>query len=991
MNNFRIKDLSKARLIDSSKPIRFSFDGKEYQGFAGDSVASSLLAAGIRTVGRSFKYHRRRGVMASNESEANAMATLLHKDASREPNVKLPCLPLSEGLQLESQNRFPSLEFDILSVNNLFSKFMPAGFYYKTFIGPLKKSWMWYEPIIRKAAGLGTANYEADKDEYDNYSYHPDILVIGSGISGLTAAYQASLSGVKVLLMEQFPDFGGRLLAEAKDSEADIWLKDILAKLQKMPNVKMVNEATLFGWYDHNILAAYEKKKGEKSAKLWKIYASSVILASGAMERPIAFGNNDLPNIMLSSALRFFANAQGVIPGKDIVIFANDDEAYASAFDIKALAEDVKISIIDARGEDEIGKGLLDNCEKLGIVVQVSHVIVNATGRKQVEACHIAAYDSTTGAIGSIYQSIKCDLIATAGGFTPTLHLHSQIGAKPKYNDKIHAFQPQPEAAKGHFCVGSCLGIYGSKDKIEQAQEIAKQAIKFVGGKPANGKIDILEKNKSKIATPIFYVAAAQGDKQGKVFLDFQNDVSLQDVKIANLEGCSSVEHMKRYTTLGMATDQGKTSNMAAFHILAALQGKQVEQLGTTTFRPPYTGVPIGAFAGRQVGKHFRPLRKIPLHDWHLAKGAKMINSVAWQRPWYYPKTVEDDVVSAYVREMTHVRNKVGLSDVSTLGKIMVMGPDAAEFLDRIYINGFKKLAIGKCRYGVMLRDDGFVLDDGTVTRLSENEYFMTTTTVEAEVVYRRLEFLLDVVWSDLKVHVVSVSDEWCGLALAGKQARDVLQALVNEDVSDEALPFMSYKDASLKQGKLSVRIFRISFSGELGYEIYIPRFQGEALADACMEAGKAFGLGLYGLEALGALRIEKGFLTSAEIDGRHSLKDLGLDKMASSKKPYLGGALSERDVFQDENRPRLVGLKALDVNTKFRNGSLIYSQSGDMKGHGLGYITSVTWSPFNNCYIALAFISGEVAKGSKVRVSYPLKNEAVSAEVVATDFLGDL
>ena len=1003
VHDFRIDNKDYGRFIERSRPCHFFFDGKKYEGFAGDSVASALLANGVKVVGRSFKYHRRRGISSADVSEANALVTILEANGGRTPNCRACDIALYDGLRCESQNRFPSLDFDILAVNGLFSRFMPAGFYYKTFMGPLKRSWMWFEPLIRRAAGLGKANHVADDTVYDEYVAHPDVLVIGGGSAGIAAALAAGASGCKVVLAEMEAHIGGALLSRPSGGACDGWLEAAVVQLESMANVRIVRRLTVFGWYDHNICGAIENAgtitelgKEHASFRLWRIYAGSVILAAGALERPIGFGNNDLPGIMLSSALRRYVHAYGVLSGREVVVFTNDDSGYDTAFEICSFVG-VSVSIVDARSS--ISESLRLQTENLGIPLYAEHAVVNALGRHAVEACDIAPYDLARREAGRIYKRLDCDLLVTAGGWTPTLHLHSQIGDKPIYDENLHAFLPRADSEQGHFCVGSCAGIYDIEAVIASGARQGSRAARFCGFEASTANLPPLVLDKEEAGTrppsePLFFVEAPDGDKQSKIFLDFQNDVSLSDVRLAAREGYLSVEHMKRYTTLGMATDQGKTSNMAAFYGLSAMLGKPIAEIGTTTFRPPYVGVPIGAFAGRETGMHLRPLRRMPLHAWHLERGAKMVNVGMWQRSWYYPRADNngedsDEVVSAYIREMTHVRASVGLTDVSTLGKIIVAGPDAAEFLNRVYINGFKTLGVGRCRYGVMLRDDGFVLDDGTVTRLGECQYFITTTTGEAEIVFARLEFLLEAEWTDLRVHVVSVTDEWCGLALAGPAGRDVLMALVNEDVSDSALPYMGFSEATLRQGGLAVRLHRISFSGELGYEIYVRSGFAEVLAEACMQAGSASDIDLYGLEAMGALRIEKGFLTASEIDGRHCLEDLCLSRMASSKKPYLGGVLRHREAFLESDRPRLVGLRMLTNEGRFRNGALIYGIQGSMEGHGLGHVSSVTWSPSLNCYIALGFVAGgDTRLGERVRVAFPLRDEVVEAEIVSTNFL---
>ncbi|RWA88212.1 MAG: sarcosine oxidase subunit alpha family protein [Mesorhizobium sp.] len=966
--------------IDRSRKVRVQFDGRPLPAYAGDTLASALLASGQKILGRSFKYHRPRGLVAAGVEETNVLVHLRDRDR-HEPNTQATMVEVFEGLTSTSQNAWPSLRFDLGAVNGLMSRFFGAGFYYKTFIGPFSgtKFWMFCEGFIRKAAGMGRAKVLADPDHYEKINAFCDVLVVGAGPAGIAAALAAGRKGDSVILVEQDCAIGGSLLSEPADSPPDAWLAKAEFEFKDLPNVRVLTRTTAFGAYDCDVFGLVERvqdhllapEQGRPRQRYWVVRTKRAVLATGAIERPMVFAGNDVPGVMLTSAVRSYLNRYAVLAGERIVVATNNDSAYTAA--IELANSGAIVTICDMR--NEIPAQLGQEAKRAGIVVWPGHAVLKAEGGKRVKAAQVVPVRRDGKAIGRGVR-VDCDIVTVSGGWTPTLHLWTQRFGNPQYDKDLDAFVPTPE--KGAFtCVGSLIGSPSLREALAQGD----RAGGGTGEEPGLfGRSDFWGRN----LLPVAIITKADGSIPGKAFVDFQHDVKLADIDQAHLEGYVSVEHLKRYTTSGMAADQGKTSNLNALARMAELRGLTMSSVGTTTFRPPYTPVTIGAIVGHDHGLNFRPTRLSTIHGWHEENGAEMIDAGAWLRPWYYP-TKGEDINDAYVREAAHVRRHVGIVDVSTLGKIIVQGPDAAEFLNRVYVNGFKTLPIGRLRYGVMLREDGFVFDDGATARLGECEYFMTTTTANAAKVLANAEYLLQTTWRDLRVHVTSVTDQWAAIAIAGPKSRSVLSDLTGTDLGNDTLPNNHF--THVKIAGVACRLHRMSYSGELAYELYAPAKRGRTIWETLIAVDASYQLKPYGVEAMGALRIEKGHIAGSEIDGRTTLKDLGLEGFASGKKPFVGSVLRKRPVLLDAMRPSLVGLEiAGDIGA--RAGSLLYGLNAPTKGHGEGWVSAVTYSPSLKKNIALALLSrGPQRFGETIQVIDFVGNQRLEAKVVSHHF----
>ena len=977
--------------INRDKKISFTFNGKKYFGYEGDTLASALLANGIHLVGRSFKYHRPRGFFGAGVDEPNAKVQL-YKGAKTEPNANATEVELVEGLIVKSQNCWPSVSFDFGAINNLFQKFFPAGFYYKTFMWPKSFWYKVYEPIIRKAAGLGVAPLKPDPDRYEHKYEYCDVLIAGSGPSGLASALAAAKNGARVILAEDKSRFGGSLLVDEVtigNKKGKEWADEAISQLKSMPNVIVKNRSQVFGYYDHNMMVMFEKtrdhienpNKFTPRQKLWYIRAKEIVISTGSLERPLIFGNNDRPGILLSSAAKEYLKVYGVLVGRKPIIFTNNDSAYDTAIEFKKNG--INPLVVDTRTNSD--SSVISEAKNLNIDIKFSHGIANTKGHLKVNSATIGKFNSDKSSYENL-EEVSCDCICVSGNWTPTVHLSSQSGNKLKFNETIDAFIPSQSRQK-ESTIGSANGSFTLKQALEDGFNKGFELSNKITNK--NSKSTAPTSNERSYGEhDKFWCMPLPKNKHYKRFVDFQNDVAVSDIELAVREGFRSIEHVKRYTTLGMATDQGKTSNLNGLQLVSNIEGKIVPEVGHTTFRPPYTAVTIGTIVGREVGKHYRPTRKSPMHEWHEKNNAVFVDAGLWLRPRYY-KQGNESLEEAAKREANNVRKNVGVCDVTSLGKIDIKGPDTAEFLNRIYTNAWMKLPVGKARYGVMLREDGIVFDDGTTTRISENHFHMTTTTAQAVNVLAHLEYYLQVVWPELNVNVLSTTEQWAGAALAGPNSRELLSKLFPEtNILNEALPFMGYKESDLFG--VPARIFRISFSGELAYEINVESSYGTFMWEKIIEFGQEMNIEPYGTEALSTLRIEMGHVAGSELDGRTIPYDVSLEGMLSKKKDFIGKRSLTREAFLNPKREKVVGVIPLDKKTTIPEGShLVKDGNAFSPNPKLGHVSASCWSVEYNNPFSLAIIQdGRNRIGEKLYAVSPLNNKNIAVEIVSSHYV---
>ncbi|CEJ14613.1 Aminomethyltransferase [bacterium YEK0313] len=978
--------LAAGGLVDRGRPLAFSFDGRRYQGLAGDTLASALVANGVRLVGRSFKYHRPRGLLSAGPEEPNGLVELRPDGARREPNSRATTVELHDGLAARSQNRWPSLGFDLMAVNGLAAPLIKAGFYYKTFMWPAAFWEKVYEPLIRRAAGLGRAAEGADPDHYEKAHLFCDLLVVGSGPAGLMAALAAGRAGARVVLCEEDFRLGGRLIAERTEvggmSGAD-WVAGILAELDSLDSVVILKRTTVYGAYDHGTFGAVERVSDHLAAppahaprqRAWRIVAKRVVLAAGAIERPLVFGDNDRPGVMLAGAVRTYLNRFGALPGRTAVIFANNDAAAMTALDLAAAGAHVA-AIVDPR--EEPGEAMRAADEAAGARLIAGREVTRAwRGRRDVSGVEILA--------GGDHLTLGCDLVAMSGGWNPTLHLASHRGHRPVWDEARAAFVPG-DLPRGLAVAGAAGGAFGLSAALAEGARAGVAAAAALGFAAAMPNLPETA-DASAGHRPLWRVTAAKG----KSFVDFQNDVTGDDVALAEREGFRAIEHLKRYTTLGMATDQGKTANVNGLAIMAALTEKAIPATGTTTFRPPYTPVALGALAGHHRGPALRPVRLPPAHRVAERRGAVFVEAGAWMRAQYFPRAGETDWLETVSREVTTVRGAAGICDVSTLGKIDIQGADAAAFLERIYVNGWKGLAVGKARYGVMLREDGFVLDDGTTARLGERHFLMTTTTANAAKVMQHLEFCAEVLWPELDVHLASVSDQWAQFAIAGPRSRALVAAVVDagHDVSREAMPFLAARAVTVGGG-VPARLFCLSFSGELAYELAVPAAYGAAALEALLAAGEPLGACAYGTEAMAVMRIEKGHVAGGELNGQTTLGDLGLGRLMSAKKDCIGKVMATRPGLTDPDRLALAGFRPVDRSQRLRAGAhFIPLGVAPRIEADEGHMTSAAFSPTLGHWIGLGLVRrGAARQGERLRAYDPVRGGDVEVEICSPVFV---
>ena len=964
-------------LIDRDTPLNFVFDGRKLKGYAGDTLASALVANEISVVGRSFKYHRPRGIATAGYEEPNALVTL-RAGARSEPNTRATSVQLFDGLVAESQNRWPSLGFDLMGLNNVVSPMLTAGFYYKTFMWPASFWEKVYEPLIRRAAGLGKASAEPDPDTYDKAHAFCDVLVVGAGPAGLSAALVASQANARVLLVEDDWLLGGRLLCEKHEIDgtpAGDWVRKAEETLAARPNVSVMKRTTVFAAYDGGTFGAVERvadhvaepTAGTPRQRLWKISAKCTILATGAIERPLLFGGNDLPGVMMASAVRSYATRFAAMPGKEIVIFTTTDSGWAAAKDLTECGGHLT-AIVDARAT--VSGDAERFAASTGIRVFRNAQVVDASGGRSLRKLTVR------DAAGKMHK-ISADVLAMSGGWNPVIGVSGNLGDRPVWSDAIHAFVMENPPA-GMRMAGSAAGRFSLWEALEDGCRVGAAATLDAGFAVSPSRISSCSEDPTA-SEPLWHVEGARK----KVFVDLQHDVTDADIELAAQEGFRSVEHLKRYTTLGMATDQGKLGQLNGHALLARHLGKTVAEAGTILSRPPFLPVAIGVLAGHHRDEHFRPERRTASHDWAAENGAVFVDSGLWKRAQWYATPSDRDWLDNVSREAAAVRTSVGVCDVSTLGKIDIHGRDAGVFLDRLYINTFSTLTMGKARYGVMLREDGFVLDDGTTTRLADDHYFMTTTTANAVKIMQHVDYCRQVLWPELNVQAVSVTEQWAQFSVAGPNSRALLQKVFREtDLSNEAFPYMAA--ASFAWMGVPARIFRLSFSGELAYEVAVPARYGDALIRILMREGQGLGVVAYGTEALGVLRIEKGHPAGNELNGQTTANDLGLGRMLSQKKDYVGRVLVGRAALNDPKRPSLVGLRPVDRGARLRSGAHILPAASENRAkNDLGYVTSVAFSPAMKCWIGLGLVSGGQTRiGERLRAYDPVRNSDLEIEV---------
>jgi sarcosine oxidase subunit alpha len=973
--------LASGGLIDRSRPLTFRFDGKAYTGFSGDTLASALLANDVRLVGRSFKYHRPRGILTAGSEEPNALVTL--RSGSRaEPNTRATITELYESLEATSQNRWPSLRYDAMAINQLFSPLLVAGFYYKTFMWPGKFWEKLYEPLIRRAAGLGALSMEPDPDVYDRNHAFCDLLVIGGGPAGLSATLAAGRAGLRVILVHEDSMLGGQILSSTEEIDGrpgQEWVSTVVDELSSFSNVTVLRRTTLFGVFDGREYGAVERladhvafpELGQPRQRLWKIVAEQAFLATGAIERPIVFGGNDRPGVMTASAVSAYVNRFAVAPGRRTVIFTNADSGWATAADLINAGQEVA-AVVDTRRH--VSEAAMRAASQAGVSIYTNASVEDVHG-STVRAVSVRTED------GRMCR-IKADCVAMAGGWNPAIGLASNLGARPQWSDEISSFVAT-DTPPGMRVIGAAAGLFSTSNALANGISAAGEAAEMLGRRAARVPVPVASDRPVSVA-PFWCVTG----HSGKAFVDYQHDVTDSDVALAACEGFVSVEHLKRYTTLGMATDQGKSGQLNAHALLAAATGKTIAEAGTVLSRPPYHPIALGVLAGHHRDEHFRPERRVSAHDFMAARGAVFVEVGQWKRPQYFPLPGEQSWIESVNREVNGTRNAVGICDVSTLGKIDVHGPGAGRLLDHLYINTFSKLAVGKARYGVMLREDGFVLDDGTVTRLAEDHFYLTTTTANAGRVMQHIDYARQVLWPELDVQATSVTDQWATYAVAGPRSRALLQKLLPEvPLENEDFPFMAAKE--IRWNGVVGRLFRLSFSGEMAYEIAVPAHLGAQLAAALFEVGAPLGVIPYGTEALSVMRIEKGHAAGAELNGQTTAADLGFGGMMSRKKNFIGRIMAERPALNDPDRPRLVGLRPLDPDQQLRGGGhLLPRDAQAIAAHDQGHVTSAALSPTLQTWLGLGLIRrGPERHGEVVRVHDPLRGSDVEVELCSPIF----
>lgn len=995
----QVNRLAKGGRIDRSQPLSFTFNGQTYQGYAGDSLAAALLANGVDIVGRSFKYSRPRGIVAAGAEEPNAVLQIGSTEAAQIPNVRATQQALYSGLVANSTNGWPSVNTDLMGIlGKVGGGMMPPGFYYKTFMYP-QNLWMTYEKYIRKAAGLGRSPTEVDPDIYDQLNQHCDVLIVGAGPAGLAAALAAGRSGARVILADEQEEFGGSLLdtRETLDGKpAADWVAQAIAELQAMPEVTLLPRATVNGYHDHNFLTIHQRltdhlgevaPMGQARQRMHRVRAKRVVLASGAHERPLVYANNDVPGNMLAGAVSTYVRRYGVAPGQELVLSTNNDYAYRVVLDWLDAGRQV-VAVADARSNPR--GSWVEEARARGVRILTGSAVVEARGSKRVTGARICAIDAKAHKVTSPGEVLDCDLIVSSGGYSPVVHLASHLGGRPEWREDILGFVPGPgNGIQQRIDAGAVNGVFALGDVLANGFEAGAKAAAEAGYKAVSGSLPQVEALHEEPMLALFQVphdkSTARAPKQ---FVDLQNDVTAAGIELATREGFESVEHVKRYTALGFGTDQGKLGNINGLAIAARSMGISIVQMGTTMFRPNYTPVTFGAVAGRHCGELFDAKRYTAMQAWHVKNGAEFEDVGQWKRPWYFPKKGED-LHAAVARECLAVRNSVGILDASTLGKIDIQGPDAREFLNRVYTNAWTKLDVGKARYGLMCKEDGMVFDDGVTACLADNHFLMTTTTGGAARVLEWLEIYHQTEWPELKVYFTSVTDHWATMTLSGPNSRKLLAKVTDIDLDKDAFPFMSWKEGLV--GGVPARVFRISFTGELSYEVNVQADYALGVWEQIIEAGKEFDLTPYGTETMHVLRAEKGFIiVGQDTDASVTPDDLNMGWCVGRTKPFswIGKRGMNRADCLREDRKQLVGLKPVDPNQVLPEGAqLVFDPKQSIPMQMVGHVTSSYMSAAMGYSFAMAVVKGGLKRMGE-RVFAPLADGSViEAEICSSVF----
>ncbi len=971
------KAITQAR-IDTTKRITFSFNDKYYVGYHGDTIASALLANGVDVIGRSFKYGRPRGIIGAGAEEPNAIFQLGRTEETQVPNIRATQQQIYEGLVCNSTNGWPSTENDVMGLmGKVFGRFLPPGFYYKTFMAP-RALWMSYEKLIRKGAGLGRSPKKPDPDVYDVLNQTTDILIVGAGPAGLSAAVNAAKSGARVILADEQSEFGGSLLSQTdllNDKPAQAWIDQVFAELSALDNVMLLKNATVNGYHDHNFLTIHERitdhthdlaPNNSIRQRMHRVRAKQVILATGAHERPLVFANNDIPGCMLASAVSSYINRYSVAVGNKLLLMTNNDNAYQTAFDWQRAGREV-VAIIDARLE--IGAVVKAKASEHGIEIMLGCGIIEAKGSSRVTGALVAKIDFENHKVIGEPQLRNCDTIASSGGWSPAVHLSCHTGGRPTWRDDIQGFVPD-DFNKDMIATGACNGIYDLSDIVESAAKAGCEAANKSGFKAKRALLPKAEKGQQADNMPLYLIPHTQKTSRApKQFVDFQLDVTASGIELAVQEGFESIEHVKRYTAMGFGTDQGKLSNINGMAIAARKLGQTIPETGTTVFRPNYTPVTFGAIVGRNANAFFDPERYTAMHQWHVENGAEFEDVGQWKRPWYYPKAGES-MHDAVNRESLAVRESVGILDASTLGKIDIQGADAREFLNRIYTNAWSKLPVGRCRYGLMCGEDGMLFDDGVTACITDNHFVMTTTTGGAARVFSWLELWHQTEWPELDVYFTSVTDHWATMAISGPNARKLLAELTDIDLDPEQFKFMDWREGDV--AGVPARVFRISFTGEQSYEINVQANYGLAVWEKLIEKGEKYQLTPYGTEAMHVLRAEKGFIiVGQDSDGSMTPHDLGMSWAVAKTKQFsfVGERSMRREDCLRSNRKELVGLKTTDLETVVPEGSqIIFDPKQEIPMTMVGHVTSSYYSPVLKHSVAMAVVKGGLSRmGEKV------------------------